>query len=183
MENYKELYSLSKDVFKEEVERFKNLEEKASNYLSVLTLLLGVAGYFINWLLNSLIPPQNLLDVMLLGIGSFILLSLLVAWFSVFSALKSYKVMVIPLNQAIIDFFDTNKMVDVYYYLSVQMKDMREVNRKRFNQKGRWLNVGYNSMRVSVICLIIFGVVFTYYKWQKPQTSEPGVTPNVTAKP
>ncbi len=165
------------------MERFQGLEQKASNYLSVLTLLLGAAGYFINWLLNSLFPPKHLLDLTLLTIASFILLSLLVAWFSVFSALKSYKVMVIPLSQEMIDFFDKNKIVDIYFHLSVQMKNMREVNRKRFNQKGRWLNVGYNAMRVSVISLIIFGVFFTYYKWQKPETSETGVTPNVTEKP
>lgn len=166
MENYKELYAISKEVFKEELERFYSIEQKASQYLSVLTLLLGATAFFIKWLVENFIPPHNTFEFVLVILASGILVCLFVSWFAIFSALKIYKVDIIPLTDEWVQFFADNKLIDIYYYLSVRMKEGRLANRATLNKKGRWLNVGYNSMRVAVVFLISFSVLFVAYKWR-----------------
>jgi hypothetical protein len=180
MENYKELYALSQAVFKEELDRFNSIEQKASQYLSVLTLLLGATAFFLKWLVENFIPPHGALESVLLALASGILICLFVSWFSIFSALKIYKVEIIPLNNLWFDFFANNRLVDIYYHLSARMKEGREKNRATLNRKGRWLNFGYNSMRVAVVFLILFGLLFVAYKWRKTQTQPSGATQNAT---
>ncbi len=46
MGKYKGLYDYSKGVFETEHDRFKSIDGKAAQYLSVLTLLIGIAGFF-----------------------------------------------------------------------------------------------------------------------------------------
>jgi len=168
MDNYKELYTLAKEVFDSEIDRFYKVEQKASQYLSVLTFLLGISGFFMKWLFESFIPPRNFYDVGLLVLAIATMACLFVAWFAIFSSLKVYQIHIIPLNSLWVDFFAKNKVIDIYYYLSVTMKEGREENRKVLNRKGRWMNLGYNSMRLAVICLAIFALVFATYKWRQP---------------
>jgi hypothetical protein len=172
IENYKELYTLSKEVFDSELDRFYQVEQKASQYLSVLTILLGAASFFLKWLFENFIPPRNPFEGSLVVLAAGIIISLLVSWFALFSSFKVHNVNIIPLNSLWIEFFAKNRLVDIYYHLSVRMKEGREQNRRVLNQKGRWMHLGYNSMRLAVICLVIFGLVFAAYKWRQPKTEK-----------
>lgn len=168
MENYKELYTLAKEVFASEIDRLYRVEQKASQYLSVLTLLLGASGFFMKWSFENFIPPRNWYDWGLLCLALATIASLLVAWFAIFSSLKVHQISIIPLNSVWVDFFAKNKLIDIYYYLSVTITEGRERNRKVLNRKNRWMNLGYNAMRLAVVCLAIFGIVFAAYKWYLP---------------
>lgn len=167
MENYKELYALAKEVFNAELDRFYRLEQKASQYLSVLTILLGASGFFMKWLFENFFPPRNRFDVALIILAAATMASLVVAWFAAFSSLRVYQISIIPLNSVWVDFFKKNKLIDIYYYLSQTITAGREHNRRVLSKKGRWMNVGYNSMRIAVICLVAFGLLFAVYSWRK----------------
>ena len=169
MENYKELFAFAKEAFKEDLERLKSIDQKASNYLSVLTLLLGVAGFFIKWVVEHFIPPQNALAVVLFVLTILIVAGILSSWFFTFSVLRLQRVATYPLDEATIKFFTDNELVDVYYYLSIGIQGAVEDNRKIGDAKSRRLNHGYRSILYTVILLLTFGIFFAVYTWQQPK--------------
>lgn len=177
LDKYKELYILSKETFKAELDRFYSIEHKASQYLSALTLLLGVAGFFVKWIVEHFIPPQSCLVWLLFCLALAILLCLVAAWFFVFSVLRVQKLRVIPLDAKMIGFFDKNKPIDIYYHLSVKMAEELEKNWEVTGRKSKRLNRGYLLMCISVLLLVIFSVLFGIYKWHEPKTSGLGELP------
>ena len=174
MDKYKELYDLSKEIFNAERDRLYSIEHKAAQYLSALTLLLGVAGFFVKWIVEHFIPPQSRLVWLLFCLAIAILLCLVAAWFFVFSVLRVQKLRVIPLDAKMIKFFDNNKPIDIYYQLSVKMAEELEKNWEVTGRKSKRLNRGYMLMCISVLLLVIFSVIFGVYKWNEPKTSRLG---------
>jgi hypothetical protein len=53
LEKNKVLYNSCKEMYDEEKNRFLRTDEKASKYLSAMTLLLGAYGFFANWLISN----------------------------------------------------------------------------------------------------------------------------------
>jgi len=165
MDKYKELYDHSKDVFKEELNRFKRIDIKATQYLTVLTLLIGAAGYFGKWLIDYVIPPNTFLDWSLLLIGILILFSLIVGWYLNFVVLKLQNLLKIPLNDETIEFYSNNKLIDIYFAMSKGFKESLNHNRKITNKKAKYLAYGYKSIIVSVSFLVLFTSLFLVKKW------------------
>lgn len=163
MEKYKELYLLAKEVFNEEQNRFNRIDEKAAKYFSVLTLLVGAAGFFGKWLVNTLIPPDGTLEWALLLLGIGLLVTVLVSWFTVFSVFRIHEMRKIPLSSEMIDFFDKNKLLDIHYALARGLKEALEENRKTTDSKSRILSRGYNVMRIAIVLLALVSVLFGFH--------------------
>ena len=89
LENAKELYKLSKEVFKEEQERFNRLDEKASKYFTVLTVLLVIYGFFGKWIIENLKTPYSDIEKLLILTNFILLLLILGSLYSVFNVLKT----------------------------------------------------------------------------------------------
>ena len=165
MEKYKELYNLSIKVLNEEQARFNRIDLKASQYLSVLTLLIGVAGFFGKWLIGNLIPPKSELEWILLISGILVFLSILISWFLLFRVIRTHDVIKIPLDEEVIDFFDKNRLIDIYYALSIGMKDALEENRKLGDKKSKRLYYGYTMINITVYLFILFSFLFVVFEW------------------
>ena len=96
MDKYEELYKLSKEVFNEEQSRFNQIDQKASYYLSALTLLLGVTGVFTNRLIKQFLPPHSRVEFVLFVLAVLIVISLVVSWLAIFSVLRVHATLKIP---------------------------------------------------------------------------------------
>lgn len=96
MEKYKELYYLSKEVLNEELSRFNRFDDKATKYLSILTLVAGMSGFFGKWLIDNLIPPKTGLEWTLIVIGSLLFIMIFVSWFLIFNVLKMHTITKMP---------------------------------------------------------------------------------------
>lgn len=169
MEKYRELYNLSKEILNQEQDRFNGIEEKASKYLTVLTLLVGASGFFGKWIISDLIPPRNKLEWALVGLGLMLVFSIIVSWFVVFNALRIRKIKTIPLD---IQFFDDNELLNIFYALARGNKEALDENRKTTNRKSRMLDIGYYMMIVAMSFLIVFTSLFGFYSWSKPRNNE-----------
>ena len=62
LEKYRELYSLSKEVYNSELDRFHRVEDKASRYLTCLTFVIGIFGLFGKWIITEALPPSSLVE-------------------------------------------------------------------------------------------------------------------------
>jgi hypothetical protein len=119
MDKYEELYNLSKYLLNHEIDRQKRLDEKASKYLAVITLLVGGYGFFANHLLNEIIPLKQwgFLEWALGVAVVLVLAALFITWVIIFKSLKIIELRHIPMNDEMITFFDTHRPVDICYAL------------------------------------------------------------------
>lgn len=148
---YEELYKLSKDGLDEELGRFRRLDEKASNYLSVLSILLIISGLAGQSTIELIIPPTSIWDWLCLASGVAFFASLLIALHFVFSVLKtSYLLMKIPISTELIKFFDDNDYLDIIYALTKGNVGAVSENRMVSDRKVRNLTWGYRLTLVSV---------------------------------
>jgi len=171
MEKYKELYNLSKEVLREEQDRFNRIDEKASRYFPVLTLSAGASGFFGKWMIDNLIPPGTVLGWFLVATGALLFFSIFVSWSLIFSVFRMHQVEKIPLNSEMIEFFDDNRLLDIYYALSRGNKTALENNRKTTDRKSRMLYLGYKAIIVSGFLLLMFLSLFLVHTWNsKPGT-------------
>lgn len=169
MGKYKELYNLSKEILNEELSRFNRIDDKAAKYLSVLTLVAGVSGFFGKWLIDKLIPPKNNLEWALVIIGALLFIMVFISWFLIFNVLRLHTITKMPLTAETIDFFYANELVDIYYTLAKGNKDALEENRKRTNIKSRRLHHGYISIIISGVLLVSFWSLFVVHSWNEPK--------------
>lgn len=110
MDKYEELYNLSKYLLSHEIDRQKRLDEKASKYLAVITILVGGYGFFANHLLNEMTPLRQWVFLeWALGIAIVsVLAALVITWVIIFKSLKTIELHQIPMNDEMITFFDTH---------------------------------------------------------------------------
>jgi hypothetical protein len=172
MEKYKELYNLSKEVLNEELSRFDKIDDKAAKYLSILTLIAGVAGFFGKWLIDNFIPPKTIAEWALVILGAFLFIMLFLSWFLIFNVLRIHALVKMPLDAETIAFFDNNKLIDIYYALAKGNKDALAENRRTTDLKSRRLYHGYVSMIISGITLALFLSIFVVHSWNEPERIE-----------
>jgi len=83
-DKYKELYNLSLRVYEEQHDRYVNHQDKASKYLSVLTIIIGLYGYYSKWLIDKVYNEHNqieCIELILMFISFALLVCLIVTWF------------------------------------------------------------------------------------------------------
>lgn len=175
MDNLKELYAYSKEQFNREYDRFKNVEGKAAQYLSALTLLIGAAGFFLKWVVDSFVPPRNLFEWALVVLAGLVLGTLLVAWFFTFKVLKVFTIVTPPLNEAMIDFFVDENLPYIYYRVAKQQSEDLKQNRTECNRKVSALGTAYKLICGSVLFLVLFLSAYVAYNWKINPTREKNV--------
>jgi len=106
MDKYEELYNLSKYLLNHEIDRQKRLDEKASKYLAVITILVGGYGFFANHLLNEMTPLRQWFFLeWALGIAIVsVLAALVITWVIIFKSLKTIELHQMPMNDEMITF-------------------------------------------------------------------------------
>lgn len=165
MKKYKELYDYCKNIFSEEQNRFNRIDLKASQYIAVLTLLIGASGYFGKWLIEKIIPPNCFLDWALFILGILIFITIIIAWYFNFRVLKQHLILKPPLNDEIINFYNENRLIDIYFSMSDRFRESLEYNQKITNEKAKYLSFGYKSIVMTMSFLFIFTILFTVKSW------------------
>lgn len=167
MNKYEELYRLAKDLVEQTEARFDTIDDKAANYLSVLTLLVGAAAFFIKWVTDTLIPPQQPLQWLLCVVAVAVTLCVVTAWWLVFRVLRIHKIKMPPLNDEMIRFFDEHDETDIYYALAKEYKGAWEDNQAVNNAKLRDLAIGYRMIIITGSLLLVFATLYAVYVWTK----------------
>src|SRR6266513_5690859 len=115
MDKYKELYDFARDAVAQSEARFDAVDAKASNYLSIFTILFGGAGFFVKWVADHLLPPQGSLRwaLVILAVPTAGLVA--ATWLSLLRVLKVRRIRVLPFDDATVQYFRTNQLVDVHF--------------------------------------------------------------------
>lgn len=175
IKKYEELYKLSKDGLDEELKRFHQLDEKASRFLSVLSILLVVSGFAGKFAVESVVPPVNLLDWLCLVSALVFIISILIALLIVFSVLMIQNLIKIPMSKTLINFFDTYIYLDAIYALTKGNIDAVTENRNITDRKVKKLTWAYWIIFISIIFAIIFVFAIVVQKWNSPTKTKCGI--------
>lgn len=165
IEKYRELYNLSKEVLNEEQNRFHRIDNKAAQYLSVVTLFVGVDAFFGNWIINNLLPPNTVWEWILLIHGVVLFAATIVAWYTIFRVFKVHKMAKIPLDSHVISFFEKYSLLTIYFALAKRNEETLRINREATDRKSERLVHGYRMIIASVVILILFLISYGCYKW------------------
>jgi hypothetical protein len=163
IDKYKELYNLSLEVLKEEQDRFNRIDEKASKYFAVITFLLGAFGFFGKIIIDKARPPFSNFEWVLIILAFIILLLLAASFFIIFTVLRIQRLKVLPLTLEMLEFFNDNRLIDIYFALSKGNEEAVRENLEVTKYKANMLNIGYILINITVILLLSFSIFYIIY--------------------
>lgn len=156
IENYVELYELSKRLYFEEFEAIRQLEEKAGRYIAVIGILLAATSIGGKDIFEKIGQLDNILDivtVILLFASVGLLLWALSALIRIF---QKQELSHIPMNQDMIDFFSQHTYLDSIFAMTRGNAEAIKKNREVRFSKLRHLSVGYDAMRFAIAFVGLF---------------------------
>lgn len=159
-EKYKELYQYSTDVLLREQDRFNRADEKASKYATMFFFLIGAVAYYDKWIfgrLNWTHPCVVFFFYLpLIAVGLLALLLSLIGLFLAHHVIKSRYLKGRPLNQKMLDLFDSDETrITIYYGLARENSEAYANNKKATDYKYHLLKRTHQVM-VSVFVLLVF---------------------------
>jgi hypothetical protein len=164
LEKYKELYQYSTDVLLKEHERFTRADEKASKYATMFFFLIGVVAYYDKWIFDRLHWPNNclilLLDIPLIALG---LLALILAFAGLIVAHHAMTIRPVvsrPLNQAMLDFFENETRITIYYGLARENSNAYAENKRGTDAKYEILKWSYYIMILVFVLLTVLSLIY-----------------------
>ena len=152
---YKELFEWTKHTYNDDLARAVHIEEKASRYLAVLTILFGIVGIILQLDFTRFIIFQECVDYLGIFLIMLFLVSLLFAWYNSFRVLGVELYLKSQINEDTLKFFDANELKIIYIKLSEQMTNCYQENYNRINEKTNFLRRSYKFILVSLSALVI----------------------------
>jgi len=169
IEKYRELYEYSRDLHFKQVERANRIDYKAAMFLSALTVLVGFAGFLVKATIENAIPPEGLLGYIFLAAALLSGATVVGSWFSFLLVLRVRKLENLRLDGDTLEFFRTNRRVDVHYAVSKRASEAFANNDMHIAAKVRRLTCGYLLAIVGIFLLAMSLVIFGYIKWTNSQ--------------
>jgi len=169
MEKYKELYNLAFETYKEQHKRYDILFDKATKYFTVITLLIGLYGYLGKAVLNNLMenPYRGYNEWATIFLGFCSLALLIASWSYLFRVLRLEVLFVIPLNEEVLNFYNNNTLIDIYYTMTKGFKENIEKNDVIINYKSNLLTHAYLYMKYFTIIFAFFSLSYLLLKWHQ----------------
>jgi hypothetical protein len=163
MEKYKFLYELSKKALDEELDRYKKLDEKASRFLSILSI--GIVAY--TALINT--AARRVLPLSSAGWGGwvFVILSVVTfvalfsAWFRIFNSLKLADSPRVEIGEDVNALAADKDIVTMYHAMALSCQDAHILARHKLVAKTDWLQSAYKEIQFSTYSLC--ASVLTYF--------------------
>lgn len=148
-EKFELLYNYSRQSFESELQRFKNIEDKASKFISLLSI--AIVGYtaIIQAYAKLFFPPDNIISWACLIFIAFTYITLISAWSLLFRTLKLMEMPRLPLNDSMIEHFKEYDLPTVHYTLSITCKDSLNLARKSISDKSDLLMKAYRDITFS----------------------------------
>lgn len=169
LRKYAQLYEHSKAVLAEEMARSSRTDEKASKYLTALSLVLGAMVFFFQQLVEkNLLPPKGILDCLIFQAMIVLFGAALMAWWFVFSCLRTDKFIKPPLDQSTIDFYENNELINIYYAMAKGNMDALAHNKGVGDRKSQALYRGYWVMNVAVVAVAVLFLLLLARHWNLP---------------
>lgn len=155
MEQYKFLYELSRRALDEELDRYKRLDEKASRFLSILSI--GIVAYtaLLNAGASKIFPLHSAGPAAWLFVALAVLtfIALLSSWFRIFCSIKLSSSPRVSIGSAANTLAEDEDLVTMYYMLSISCQNAVASARTVLTKKTDYLESAYKEIQFSTYLL------------------------------
>jgi hypothetical protein len=165
MDKYAELYQLTKESLAQAEDRFNAIDGKASSYLSLLTLLVATAGFFVKWVVDRFVPPAGILELAMVLLALATTGTVVMSWYRAFQVLRVHRTRGIVLSDETIQFFDKNRLIDIHYALAKENTVTWRANRSVNDAKAAALASAYRWTTATVALLLVFSSLYLALRW------------------
>jgi len=86
-------------------------------------VLFGGAGFLVKWVADHLVPPRGVFDWLLVILAASIAVLVAATWLSLLRVLKVRKIRVLPFEDATVQYFRGNRLVDVYFNVARSLSE------------------------------------------------------------
>ena len=157
-------YKVIFDFYKSECDSLRNeyykVEDKASKYLTSLSVLSGVFLLLFKGAVEDI--ECNLLDLFLIFLLIMAMLSFASSWRFIFMAMKPVKLKSIPFNNKNIEYFDGNDLDIFYYSMTKQYVEVIESYKSAIGYKTSFLVKAFKEVKCSgLILLVLLSFILT----------------------
>lgn len=162
MEKYKELYDLSLRVMAEQRASYEYMSEKASRFITVLTLLIGGYSYLCIWILSTF--DKEVISAsqwILIIVGVLMFFVMVYAWFSLLKVLRQADIVSLPMTDEMLSLYKDNELEDIYYTIAKGNKEAIERNKTTLVRKSRLLNIAYYFL-FTYTAMFVFVSIFYF---------------------
>lgn len=191
MERYKFLYELSKKALDDELDRYKKLDEKASRFLSILSV--GIVAY--TALVNAASPRMLMTGhagwrtYLFIGLASLTLIALISAWYRIFATIKLSNVPRVEIGAVVNKLAEEEELITMYYRAALACQEAVGKAQRLLEGKLRNLQVAYKEIQFSTGFLV--ALLLTYFFIIPPisqgdlmtESNKPSQTQTQTGKP
>ena len=150
-------YGLSRELYQQELDRSAVIENKASKFFSVITIILGGFGFFSRSVFNTFIPPNSELELLMIVLIALLFLSVIASWFYLFSVLRVSRWERVNIEP---DYFEKNELGDIYIGHAKAITNSMYSNVKNNEEKAASLQRAYKLMKISIIILILTALIY-----------------------
>lgn len=162
MENYKFLYELSRKALDEEIDRYKKLDEKASRFLSILSI--GIVAYtaLLNAASSKLLPVSTFgaLGWVFALLSGLTFVALFSAWLRIFNSIKLSDSPTIAIGKTANELANEEELITMYYSLSLSCQEALVSARSVLKLKTDYLESAYKEIFTSTCllaaCLVLY---------------------------
>lgn len=164
MERYKFLYELSRKALDEELDRYKRLDEKASRFLS--TLSIGIVAYtaLLNAGASKIFPFHNvtLAGWVFLILATLTFTALLSSWLRIFHSIRLSNSPRVSIGPSTNTMAEEEDLISMYYALSLSCQTALVTARTILAEKTGYLESAYKEIQFSTYLL---GASVGSYLW------------------
>ncbi len=165
IDKYKFLYEYEKNLFEEEVLRYRRLEDKAMKYLTSITFIMGSYLFLIRAVIEKFIPPTDCIECAIL-ITTAITCGLYIFSLNyILKTIKPRRTVKMDSGEETINYFKNNTIAPIYLGLSKKYSKGIESIEKSYEKKLNYINQAHSSIIWASISLIISVIFILIQKW------------------
>ena len=163
VEKRKFLYDFAKNVYSDEVARYKGLEDKAARYFGFLSILVGVITAFVRFSDHSVIGDLNgFLSWVYLVLTVFVYVAIANCGRLLFDVLKPRLLAVIDMTAELNSYYSGQKLVDIYGAVVGDLMEATAVIRAINKEKCQSIEVAHRELAVSLAFTVAVFVVYPF---------------------
>ena len=117
------------------------------------------------WVADHFLPPQGRLDVLMVSLALPTAVLVAATWLSLLSVLRVHQIRVLPFDQATLQYFHANRLVDIHFNVARSLSEAWIVNQGVNERKLEKLTVAYRMMIVTLALVLVVSVLYAVRTW------------------
>ena len=158
-EKHEFLYTYARAAFDDELQRFRNIEDKSARYLSLLSV--GILGYTIilRFYSDIFFPAESILQWIACVVVALTYLAFASSWSFLYRALRFREMPRLPLDERFIERYEPESLSTIQFALTKTCSEALKYARKGNAEKSELLIKGYKEIAFAMWSLTLSAIL------------------------